>query len=223
MKRTLNRSWKREVFEGVVLILGLLGVRSSLADQYVVPTGSMEPTILPGDHILVDKRAYDLRTPFSGARLLRTGEPRRGDVIVFDSPEDPSTTLVKRVVGVPGDRVRVVDGRVWVNDRAAPLTPEGRLGTVRFFRERLGDEEHRLQRLEQARGLGPPTHPSGVPGPQEFLVPADHYFFLGDNRDNSRDSRTWGLAPRSALRGRAWRVIRLGWQPLASSPRSPSS
>jgi signal peptidase I len=144
-------SFDKSIIHTAVLIFGLLAFRSSLADQYVIPSGSMEPTIQIGDHVLVDKRAYDLRIPFTEISLARTGEPIRGDVVVFKDPRDPSICLIKRLIGLPGDRV-MVRGE-WVT------------------------------------------------------VPPEQYYFLGDNRGNSADSRVWGFARRQALLGKAKVVL----------------
>src|ERR1700759_4866306 len=97
------------------LLLALFAFRSSFADQYVIPSGSMEPTIQVGDHVLVDKMAYDLKIPFTARSLLRVSEPTRGDVIVFKDPRDPSINLIKRLVGLPGDHLTIEDGVVRVN------------------------------------------------------------------------------------------------------------
>ncbi|MCM2322576.1 MAG: signal peptidase I, partial [Oligoflexia bacterium] len=180
--------------------------RSVFADQYVIPSGSMEPTLQPGDHVLVNKMAYDLRVPFSDQVIRRTGEPERGDVIVFTHPGDPSVNLIKRLVGLPGDRVRILDGLVELNGKTLELEP-AELGSIRErlastslpfeYRERLGVTLHDVKRIP---GLA--RHQE-----QEFLVPEGHYLFLGDNRDNSADSREWGMVPRQALRGKALRVL----------------
>ena len=169
-------------------IVGLLSFRWSFADQYVIPSGSMEPTIQIGDHVLVDKLAYDLRVPFTQWSLASTGEPSRGDIAVFRDPRDPKVHLIKRIIGIPGDRVLVRDGYVEVNGQSYPQ--EGGW-------EQIGELSHRVQRTT-LRGRG---------DEQTFSVPEGHYFFLGDARDNSADSRVWGYAPRNALEGRALRVL----------------
>jgi signal peptidase I len=214
MGRPYARAMKK--LRPLLLIAGLLAFRSVLADQYVIPSGSMEPTIQVGDHVLVAKAAYDLRVPFTSIPLARLGEARRGDVVVFRDPRTsfPPRHLIKRLVGLPGDRVRVKDGRVAVNGEWLPLRlQEARPGRQTWV-ERTGAGYHEVQRLP---GLGREDD-------REFRVPPDHYFFLGDNRDNSSDSRDWGFAPRSALEGRALRVLYSvqwdGWVPRLSFARS---
>ncbi len=170
------KSWLKTV----VMIVGLLAFRSSVAEPYVVPTSSMEPAIVPGDRLLVLKGSYDLRVPFTRHSLLKTGEPQRGDVIVFRYPPDPSIHYVKRLVGLPGEDLEIVDGHVRVNGE--PLA-EGRYGHAPY-------EVRRLPHLEDPRVL-------------RVHVPEGHYFFMGDNRDNSNDSRAWGFVPRENIEGRA--------------------
>jgi signal peptidase I len=179
-------------------LLGIFVFRSVLADQYVIPSGSMEPTIQIGDHVLVSKAAYDLRVPFTRVALLPLEEPRRGDVVVFHDPREPGRHLIKRLMGLPGDRLRVVDGRVAVNGK--------------WLDESSG--AYRVQRLpERFR-----------PENREYRVPEGHYFFMGDNRDNSSDSREWGFVARDALEGRAQRVLYSvrwdGWVPEVSFGRA---
>lgn len=177
----------------VLAITGLFAFRSSLADQYSVPTGSMEPTILPGDRIFVNKIAFDLQLPFSEHSILRIGEPERGDIIVFRHPPNPSVHFVKRLVGLPGDHIKVVDGQIVINGSRASMR---RLSDLQF-EETLGGRTHPVQRL-------PKLLHSAV---QEFHVPEGHYFFMGDNRDNSSDSREWGFVPRKLIEGRVIGVI----------------
>lgn len=196
MSNTPVRKRLRDTYPALVLILSLLAMRSSLADQYVVPTGSMEPTIHPGDRIAVNKMAYDLRTPFAGEPSLRVSEPTRGDVVVFRYPRDPAVTMVKRLVGLPGDVVRVRDGEITLNGKPVPQQ-EGV--------ERLGQVVHGVRRE--------PGHPDpGARDEQVFVVPRDAYFVMGDNRDNSFDGRSWGFVPRTHLRGKALRVFFPEWR-----------
>ena len=159
-------------------------VRGTFADQNVVPSGSMLPTIHIGDHILVDKTAYDLRLPYTGIRLFANHDPKRGDIIVFFNPQN-DVRMVKRLVGLPGDHIHIENG----------------IATVNGVTE---SQEHiqRIPSLEREESL-------------DYAVPEDHYFAMGDNRDNSFDSRGWGFIPRANIQGKAVGVIyNLAWTPL---------
>ncbi len=184
-----------------VAILCALAFRSTFASQYNVPTGSMIPTIQIGDHIFANKMAYDLRIPFTTRSLIRISEPKRGEVIVFANPRDPSgIPLVKRLIGLPGDRLEIIDGWIWINGKALPIK-EGEKPLL--FEETMGSIAHQVQRIpSQMR----PEHLG-------FVVPEGHYFFMGDNRDNSADSRVWGFVPRNLLLGQAkWILYTLNWE-----------
>ncbi len=180
-----------------VMITGILAVRSTLAEPYRVPSGSMEPTILPGDFLMVSKAEYELKIPFTETVVTRMGSPERGDVIVFRYPKDPSVNFVKRLIGLPGDLVEVTDGLVRINgrDTTVPGAPEA-AGHARLITETLGANQHLVQKLAPPRS-----------GSESFRVPEGEYFFMGDNRDNSNDSRFWGFVPKSALRGK----VRFVW------------
>jgi signal peptidase I len=173
-----------------LVLLVLATARSTLADHYHVPSGSMQPTVGIGDHLLVSKAAYGVRIPFTTVRVVPIGEPRRGDVVVLESPEDGSV-LLKRVVGLPGERVAVRDGRVLVDGRLQPV-----LGGVVGALEVLGGATHPVT---FASGGGPDFGPE--------LLPEGAYLVMGDNRGNSRDGRVFGLVRRDAFLGRADRII----------------
>jgi signal peptidase I len=167
----------------------VLVARTSLADHYQVPSGSMRPTVQIGDRVLVDKSAYGLRLPLVDGYLVRGAEPERGDVVVLEAP-DTGIVLLKRVVAVPGDRVEVHAGQVWIDGQPAPVGVED--GTELELLE--GGRRHPV-----ALGDGGPDY-----GP--IAVPADRYLVLGDNRGGSRDGRFFGLVGRDALLGRVERV-----------------
>ena len=181
------KKWLREYLSFGLTIALLLAARSSLADHYLVPSGSMEPTLLPGDRVLVDKHAYGFRLPFTLIKLSQ-GEPlARGDIVVFDSPAD-GTRLIKRLVALPGDLVQVKDGHVTINGAAA-ATEAGSPAEV------LG--AHAVT-LNLNFGGGPDVAP--------MRVPAGQVFVLGDARGNSADSRYFGFVPESAIYAKAARV-----------------
>jgi signal peptidase I len=178
-----------------------LTARASFADHYIVPSGSMEPTVQVEDRVLVDKLAYGLRIPLTDVYLARFAPPSRGDVVVLTSPES-GTVLLKRVVAVGGDLVRVHDGEVEINGKTASIENEG--GT---WYERLGPKPHALN-LDNAGGpnFGPVVVPKG-----EMLV-------LGDNRGNSHDGRSFGFVGETAILGHAKGVFlrngKVTWVPL---------
>ena len=180
--------------------------RLAIADWNPVPSGSMRPTLLEGDVVLVNRLAYDFKLPLSDTSLLQLGEPQRGDVFTFSSPKD-GVRLIKRLVALPGDAVEMrreillINGRASVYDDARQVAEpvgEGQVTTAIRATEQLPDRAHAVQFLPQVdarRSFGPVT------------VPAGHYFFLGDNRDNSADSRFIGMVPRHLLIGRAHHIL----------------
>ncbi|HEY9118240.1 MAG TPA: signal peptidase I [Marinobacter sp.] len=187
----------------VVLVL-----RSFLVEPFQIPSGSMLPTLEVGDFILVNKYAYGLRLPVAGTKILEVDNPERGDVIVFRYPEDGSTNYIKRVVGLPGDRIRYQDRQLYINGDKVDSRFVARLPPVELWRETLGDTEHDLF-LTLGR--------TGRAGEGEWLVPEGEYFVMGDNRDNSNDSRYWGTVPDEMVVGKAF-AIWMHWQSLTSLP-----
>lgn len=198
---------RREVVPLLAVVLVLLSFRSAVADWYDVPTGSMRPTILEGDRILVNKMAYDLRVPFTNWCVATRGDPARGEVVIFPSPRD-GTRLVKRIIGLPGDVVELRNNMLFINGAAAdygPIDP-GTLAEVPLA-ERAG-------RAFAAETIpGGPRHAvtavSGVAAKRDFgpvTVPHGMYLVLGDNRDESADSRFFGFVPRGSIVGRSSRV-----------------
>jgi len=202
-----GRLW-REWIRPLLIVLAVMGsFRSALADWNDVPTGSMKPTIVEGDRIFVNKLAYDLKVPFTLVRLMEWGNPRPGDIVVLFSPDD-GKRLVKRVVGVPGDEIRVERGQLFINGKPVPyerlpreavhsLAPaEAR--DYRFAEEDLGDGGHTVMVAPWAgnrNNFGP------------VKVPENHYFMMGDNRSHSRDSRTFGFVERKRIVGQATAVV----------------
>ncbi|MGY8896410.1 MAG: signal peptidase I [Paraglaciecola sp.] len=184
--------------KSVLLFIVLMCVfRSAIADWNEVPTGSMQPTIVEGDRIWVNKLAYDVSTPFVNYSLLKLADPIRGDIIVFDSaPADKR--LVKRVVGIPGDTIAMIDNVLYINQQ--PLSYENNVAKGHFSEvtENLLGVQHRIRVANNGSLLSSFT---------PLTIPADYYLAMGDNRDNSADSRVIGLIPRDEIIGRANKVV----------------
>jgi signal peptidase I len=194
------------------VILAVLLLRSFLVEPFRIPSGSMMPTLLVGDFILVNKFAYGLRWPVLNTKFLRLGEPHRGDVVVFRFPQDESVDFIKRVVGIPGDQIYYRDKTVYVNGEPAahlPLPPyvgegagAGQTGAQRALEDHDGID-HEILINPHARDL-PPGCMVLANGP--VTVPDNTYFVMGDNRDNSNDSRCWGFVPEGNLVGKAFAI-----------------
>ncbi|MGH8026307.1 MAG: signal peptidase I [Pseudoxanthomonas sp.] len=179
------RRWLRiELPQIALIVLLLAAARDSFANHYYVPSGSMEHTLEIGDRVVVDMRAYGLRLPFTEVRLMDTGRPERGDIAVFDSPQD-GVRLIKRVAAVAGDEVELVDGRLSINGVALGVVDGTDTETFR---------KHRAL-LNLSHGGGPDIH--------GLTVPAGQVLMLGDARGNSTDGRFFGLVPAGELYGRA--------------------
>ncbi|CFU89544.1 signal peptidase I [Pseudomonas aeruginosa] len=190
----------------------VLVLRSFLVEPFQIPSGSMKPTLEVGDFILVNKFAYGIRLPVLDTKVIPIGDPQRGDVMVFRYPSEPNINYIKRVVGLPGDTVRYTkEKRLYVNGElvAEKLVGEepGTLGSVTLYQEKLGQAEH-LIRKEMSRYRIEPD--------RQWTIPAGHYFMMGDNRDNSNDSRYWndpkipkdllGMVPDRNIVGKAFAV-----------------
>lgn len=182
MSKNKNKSVIREYAEAIVIALILaLFIRTFVVQAFKIPSGSMIPTLLIGDHILVNKFSYGIKNPFSGATWISIGTPEQFDVIVFKYPENPSLDFIKRVVGVGGDRVEIKNKKIFVNGK--PITVENAVT------------------LDSKIFKGP-TPPRDNYGP--ITVPQDSLFVMGDNRDNSHDSRFWGFVDLKAVKGKAF-------------------
>lgn len=197
-------------FFPVILIVFLL--RAFLVEPFRIPSGSMLPSLLPGDFILVNKFAYGIRLPVLNLKVIDVTEPERGDVMVFRYPGDTSVNYIKRVVGLPGDKIVYQDKKLYINgkmmeqrylgDYVYPASGNG--GTsFRRLTERLDGVTHQI--LLTGDGDGPSGSGMKMPSNRlEFEVPKDRYFVMGDNRDRSNDSRYWGYVPEENLVGKAF-------------------
>ena len=190
------RSHRGFIAEWTVTIVLLLFGTTNLVQAFVIPTGSMQDTLLVGDHLLVDKLAYAPPGPIS-KHLLPYEEIKRGDIIVFRSPADLNLTLVKRCMGVPGDRIRIVDKQVYLNGRKLnePYVCHSTAYIDRYRDNFPGEPD--MQVSEHGRDMLEHHVANG-----EVRVPPDSYFAMGDNRDNSLDSRYWGFVPRDNISGK---------------------
>lgn len=213
-KQPLWVEWGADFFP-VILIVFVL--RSFLFEPFKIPSGSMIPTLLVGDFILVNKYTYGIRLPVINTKIIDINQPQRGDVMVFRYPEDPSLDYIKRVVGLPGDTVAYQNKQLSINGkpvemkRVSDYLHSERLYYSEQYTEMLGEVEHRI--------LNDTDAPDFVPGVSAFpyrenctynasgvicKVPDGHYFMMGDNRDNSRDSRAWGFVPEANIVGKAF-------------------
>ncbi|MCC6128699.1 MAG: signal peptidase I [Acidobacteria bacterium] len=205
----------KDIRQLVLMAAIILTGRSVLADWYVVPTGSMKPTILEGDRVFVWKSAYQIRVPFTRIRLFTTGAPSRGDVVVVRNPDGGSVPFVKRLIGLPGDKIELKNEILSVNDQPVPVEflPEQRTEdgeVVIMGTEKLDTRSHPVRILPDRpalRTFGP------------IVVPEDEVFLMGDNRDESRDGRFFGTRPIRDLLGRAVGVM-WSWNPeFVKGPR----
>jgi signal peptidase I len=200
-------------FFPVILIVFLL--RSFLVEPFKIPSSSMVPTLLVGDFILVNKYAYGIRLPVVNRKIVPLGEPSRGDVMVFRYPEDPSLDYIKRVVGLPGDRLEYRNKRLFINGQAVPVRQvddylsRERMQFSRRYIETLGSVDHEILLEDDAPAAVLPTRAASGNCTYNMnglacTVPAGHYFMMGDNRDNSSDSRVWGFVPDENIVGKAF-------------------
>ena len=219
-QQALAQPWWLDWTAGLFpVICAVFLLRSFLFEPFKIPSGSMIPTLLVGDLILVNKFTYGVRLPVINKKITEGNKPQRGDVMVFRYPPQPHMDYIKRVVGLPGDEVAYLNKRLTVNGQAVPTTAVPDFfdaSAMRYFKqfeEKLGEQPHRL--------LNNPEAPAFVQGASDFpyrdqcrysiegvvcKVPEGHYFMMGDNRDNSLDSRYWGFVPDANIVGRAFFV-----------------
>jgi len=197
-----KKSVFREYFEAIcIAILLALFIRTFVVQAFKIPSGSMLPTLLIGDHLLVNKFIYGIRVPFSGKQLIPITSPDKGDVVVFKFPKDRSIDYIKRVVGTPGDTVEIKDKQVYVNGVLA-VEPHAHISTPAILSSSASPRDN----------FGP------------ILVPEDRIFVMGDNRDNSYDSRFWGFVDQKDVLGKAF-ILYWSWdidKPLLSPDRFTS-
>lgn len=199
------------------VILFVFVLRSFIVEPFRIPSGSMLPTLQSGDLILVNKFTYGLRLPVVDTKVIPIGQPQRGDVMVFRYPVDPSVDYIKRVVGLPGDQVAYLDKKLYINGKEVPRKADGqyfepdRVAYTAQFIESLGDKPHKILLDERrSQDIGP-IYSFPYREKCEYLrngmrctVPDGVYFMMGDNRDNSLDSRFWGFVPEANIVGKAF-------------------
>jgi signal peptidase I len=204
-------------FFPVVLIV--FGLRSFVIEPFQIPSGSMIPTLLKGDFILVNKFTYGIRLPVIDKKIIDINSPKRGEIMVFRYPRDPSQDYIKRIVGLPGDRVEYNEKRLTINGEPVPTTKSGTylhtdlLYYSPKFTEKLGETEHDILLEREAPAYVQEERIEKYPFRENCTytsrgfsctVPPGHYFAMGDNRDNSSDSRIWGFVPDENIVGRAF-------------------
>jgi len=188
-----NKKEAQKALETIVIVtLIALFIRTFIVQSFYIPSGSMEPSLLPGDYILVSKFIYGIRIPFVNIRMFSFKEPKRGDVIVFIYPKDPSKDFIKRVIGVQGETVQIIEGKIYVDNTPVP-DPWG-----------CFDKKEPPGFIEAVENFGP------------FVVPPRSLFVMGDNRNNSEDSRFWGSVPLDNVLGKAF-VIYFSWNSKAEN------
>lgn len=191
---TRRKRWWQEFGESILIafILALV-IRAFLVQAFSIPSGSMEPTLLVGDYLLVNKLSYGIRNPLTNSVWISTGTPQRGDVAVFIYPQSPDKDYIKRIIGLPGDKIQIKDKKLYVNGKLTQIPPPS-------------SDPHAPQAVYLDNDITPTVRDNF--GPVE--VPKDMYFVMGDNRDRSYDSRFWGFVPMQNLRGRAF-IIYFSW------------
>lgn len=208
VKKSFYKEW---IEPFLIAALIALFIRQFIVEAFKIPSGSMIPTLTIGDHLLVNKFIYGPRIPFTDSRIFTWEKPKRGDIIVFKYPEDEKKNFIKRVIGVPGDKIQIIKGTLYINDTPVPIetvkeqrtesdNPSPYFSKPKMFKEDLGSVTHRIQYLtsQSDKNFGPK------------LVPEDSVFVMGDNRDNSQDSRVWGYVKEEKILGRAF-IIYWSW------------
>jgi signal peptidase I len=208
-----HKSFYKEWIEPfLIAAVVALFIRQFVVEAFKIPSGSMIPTLTIGDHLLVNKFIYGPRIPFTNTRIFSWKEPKRGEIIVFRYPENEDKNFIKRVVGLPGDKIEIKMGKLFINDQMVPVSELGvyenkdqgdgspYYSKPKLLEEQLGEVRHRILYLrdQSEYNFGP------------RLVPTDSVFVMGDNRDNSQDSRVWGYVHFNKILGRAL-IIYWSW------------
>ena len=197
------------------VILLVFVIRSFIVEPFKIPSGSMNPTLLAGDYILVNKFSYGLRIPVLNAVFLNTGEPKHGDVMVFHFPPNPKIDYIKRVVGLAGDRIQYQNKQLMINDQLIELSAlvgaddagqEDSIVSVKRLEEQLFDVKHEILIHDIPNRYSQDTIGDQFLNGETIVVPEGHYFVMGDNRDNSSDGRVWGFVPDENLVGKAFLI-----------------
>lgn len=198
------------------ILLVVCVLRSFVAEPFRIPSGSMKPTLLEGDFILVNKFKYGIRLPLLGTKIIKVSEPKQGDILVFRFPKDPSIDFIKRVIGVPGDKIKYENKTLYINGKAIEqeslgqaydTDPRGLTYKVKHLKENLDSRPHSIY-----------VHEGDGTTMEEMTVPKGMYFVMGDNRDSSEDSRRWGFVPEELILGKAF-FIWMSWDGLAKDLR----
>lgn len=206
-QEVLPEPWLIENSKGFFPVLALvLVLRSFLVEPFQIPSGSMEPTLIKGDFILVNKFAYGFRLPVLGNKVIPVNDPERGDVMVFIPPHDPRY-FIKRVIGLPGDHIRYQNKTLYINGQQVE---HNLLSEHPKYSSKIDVFQEHAYPIQQYKGI--PSRGDG-----EWIVPQGHYFMMGDNRDNSGDSRFWGFVPDKNIVGKAFAVW-MHWENWSDIP-----
>ena len=221
--KNLKGTWPQALRAFLFPILLVLTIRWAVVEPFVIPSGSMIPTLLIHDHIIVAKLSYGLKVPFFDRWLLRWKDPTPGDVMVFKFPEKPEVYYIKRLIGVPGDEIRVsngrisVDGREWaieplteLEQRGIKVSSDDETDKFSYFEERNGqNSDYRIRFFSEQKEQSDET---------VYKLGPKQYFFMGDNRDQSSDGRVWGVVDEKLLVGKAWMIWLSCEETLSSAP-----
>lgn len=201
--------WLVETSKSFFPVLAIvLVLRSFLVEPFQIPSGSMLPTLEVGDFILVNKFTYGLRLPVAGTKVVEIGDPQRGDIMVFKFPENPKINYIKRVVGLPGDQIRYENKQLFINGELVQEKLLANLPAEKLYEEQLGKVNHKIYENK---------HRLSLDSEGQWIVPENSYFVMGDNRDNSKDSRYWNFVPDELVVGKAF-AIWMQWKSFGSLP-----